>query len=414
MNCAIKKVFAREILDSRGNPTVEAEVTAGVSGKFVGRASVPSGASKGRFEAAELRDNEKRFLGMGVRKAVDNINKTISKKIIGMNVAEQEEIDSVMIELDGTENKSRLGANAILAVSIACTKASAAAEGVPVYMRLSELSKKRPRMPELFMNVINGGKHASNGLAFQEFMIVPKLRTFSDSLAAAAETYHKLKEIVERKFRNSAVGDEGGFCPWIKTAEEALSLLESAISSAGYENKIGLALDAAASNFYDGKKYCPRNSLLSKKLSTDELSDYYMRLIKSYGIISLEDPFNEEDFEGFAELTKKSKIQIVGDDLLATNLKRTEQAIAQRACNCLLLKPNQAGTLTETIKTAGVALKNSWKVMASHRSGETEDTFISDLAVGIGCGQIKAGAPCRGERTSKYNQLIRIREEIEK
>jgi enolase len=407
----IIKVFAREILDSRGNPTVEAEVTAG---KIVGRAAAPSGASKSGFEAAELRDGGKRFLGLGVQKAVDNVNKIISKKLVGKDVRGQKEIDDLMVRIDGTRNKSKLGANAILAVSLACARTAALAEHIPLYSYISKFSGNRARMPTPFMNVINGGKHALNNLVFQEFMIVPKLATFKESLRAASETYHVLKGVIEKKFKSSGVGDEGGFSPPIRTPEEALNLLEEAVDKAGYRNKIRLAVDAAASEFYDERKYFPKKGLFFKKYSTEEMMEYYIELIKSYRLLSLEDPFDEEDFESFAELTKKSKIQIVGDDLLATNLERIKRAIKLGSCNCLLLKPNQVGTLTEAIKAANTALKNNWAVMVSNRSGETEDSFIADLAVGLGCGQIKAGAPCRGERTAKYNQQLRISERVRK
>lgn len=407
MTVRIKRVFAREILDSRGNPTVEAEVIA--AGGVIGRASVPSGASTGTFEAFELRDKGKRLSGLGVQKAVRNINKIIAKKLAGIDASAQEKIDRKMIEIDGTANKSKLGANAILAVSLACARTAAMAKNQPLYLYLAKLARRKPKMPMPFLNVINGGKHASNKLAFQEFMIAPQQAKFGEGIAAAAEVYHALKKIVERKFW-CGIGDEGGFAPNITSAEEALDLIELAIGEAGHRSSMRIAIDAAASEFYNSSKYVIQKGVFPKKMNAAELSDYYLGLIKDYKLISIEDPFYEYDFESFAALTKKAGIQIVGDDLLVTNTERIEQAARVKACNCLLLKPNQVGTLTETLEAAKLAFKNRWNVMVSHRSGETEDSFIADLAAGLGCGQIKTGAPCRGERTAKYNQLLRISE----
>ena len=403
----ITKIKAREILDSRGNPTVEVDVYVG-SKLF--RAAVPSGASTGKHEAVELRDKQKRFLGKGVLKAVNNVNKIIAPKLKGKNPKSQEEIDKLMIALDGTSNKSKLGANAILGVSLAVARAGA--DGKPLYKYLVKLSKTKPRLPRAFFNVINGGKHAGNQLAIQEFMISPKMKTFKENLRVGSEIYHTLKSVILKKYGKDAinVGDEGGFAPPLKNAKEALDILTRAVTKAGYKGKVDIAVDAAASEFYKKGKY----EIDNKKLTPKQLLNYYLKLIKKYHIISLEDPFQEEDFTSFAELTKKSKIQIVGDDLLVTNQKRIETAIKNKSCNCLLLKVNQIGTITEAINAAKLAFKNNWKVMVSHRSGETEDTFIADLVAALGCGQIKSGAPCRSERTAKYNQLLRIEEEFKK
>lgn len=410
----ITKIKAREILDSRGNPTIEAEV-------FVGeqsfRAAVPSGASKGTNEAWELRDEGKRFGGKGVLKAVRNVEKKIAPKLIGFDCRGQREIDELMIKLDGTENKSRLGANAILGVSLAVCRAGAFFKNRELYKYINELIGRRKEMslPRPFFNVINGGEHAGNDLAFQEFMIAPKMKSFKENLRAGVEVYQALKEIIERKYGRAAinVGEEGGFAPPIKRAEEALDLLKEAIGKAGYNKRVELALDCAASSFYFEKKG-EGYYLLHKKFSKEKLLEYYLELIKKYKIISMEDPFYEEDFESFARLREESGIQIVGDDLTVTNTERIEGAIREGSCNCLLLKVNQVGTLTEALGAARRAFRAGWGVMVSHRSGETEDTFIADLAAGLGCGMIKAGAPCRGERVGKYNRLLRIEEELEK
>ncbi len=412
MGFRIRKISAREILDSRGNPAVECDVltTAGF-----GRASVPSGASTGKFEAVEVRDGGRRYNGRGVRTAVKTINNVIAKKIIGMDCLNQREIDSAMIKLDGTPNKALLGANAILAVSLAASRAAAASSKKPLYRYLTALTgNKKLILPVPFSNVINGGRHAEGNLKIQEFMLVPtKFRAFGEAIAAVAETYHQLRKLMAAKYgtQSTHVGDEGGFAPNLNSADEALELLESAVTVAGYQNKIAFAIDAAASEFYSSEK---KAYLLEKDYGSGEMVDYYLGLVKSYRIVSLEDPFQQEDFESFAELTAKAKIQIVGDDLLVTNAKRIKTAIAKKSCNCLLLKVNQIGTLTEAIAAANLAKENNWKVMVSHRSGETEDAFIADLAVALGCGQIKTGAPARGERTAKYNQLLRIEEELGK
>lgn len=403
----IKKIIAREILDSRGRPTIEADV---VVKQGLARTAVPSGASTGKHEALELRDGGKRYNGKGVLKAVNNVNKVIARRIKGMDCTEQKEIDNLMINLDGTENKSKLGANAILAVSKAVCRAGALSKGISLYKYISGLSGNKVKMPVPFMNIINGGRHAQNNLSFQEYMIVPKGKTFSESLKVAVEVYHKLKNIIIKKYGKISVnvGDEGGFAPKLRKVKEPLELITEAIDEVGYSGKVKIALDAAASEFYSGKGYFVDNSHLGAK----KLISLYGELIKKYPIISIEDPFEQESFEDFAIFTRKSNIQIVGDDLLVTNIKRLQEAIKLKAGNCLLLKLNQIGTVTEAIDAANLAFKSKWNVMVSHRSGETQDDFISDLAVGLGCKQIKAGAPCRGERVAKYNQLLRIEEEV--
>lgn len=401
---SIKQIKAREILDSRGNPTIEVDV---ITKHSMGRAAVPSGASTGIHEALELRDGTKRFLGKGVQKAVRNVEKKIQPLLKGKEVSEQKKLDTLMIKKDGTNNKSKLGANAILGVSLASARVTADEKNWELFKYLGELSKNKLRMPRPFFNIINGGKHAGNKLAFQEFMIAPKARSFKESLRIGSEVYHVLKKVIEKKYGKEAinVGDEGGFVPPLKKAEEALELLKTAIKKAGYTGKVEIAMDAAASEFYKRGYYH-----LHKKMSKEKLLKYYLQLIKKYPIISIEDPFEQEDFQSFAELRKKTKIQIVGDDLTVTNIGRIEEAVKEKSCNCLLLKVNQIGTLSEALEAVDLAYKNRWKVMVSHRSGETEDTFIADLAVGIGCGMIKSGAPCRGERTAKYNRLLRIEE----
>ncbi len=405
---AITRFHAREILDSRGNPTVEVEVHAG---KVVGIASVPSGASTGIHEAWELRDGGKRFLGLGVQKAVQNVEKKIAPKLIGMDCREQEKIDRLMINLDGTKNKSKLGANAILGVSLACARAAAMVEKKELYQYLHKMSgvKNKMILPRPFFNIINGGKHADNKLSFQEFMIAPRMSSFAENLRAGSEIYHMLKKNLHQKYKQGStnIGDEGGFAPaQLQNAEEALDMLMKAIKDAGYAGKVDIAIDCAASEFYKEGKYLVEG----KKLTASELTKYYLRLIKLYPIISIEDPFDQEAFESFAALKKKTNIQIVGDDLTVTNVSRIKTALEKKSCNCLLLKVNQIGTLTEALEAVRLAYANGWKVMVSHRSGETEDTFIADLAVGIGGGMIKAGAPCRGERVGKYNRLGRIEE----
>ena len=401
-------IRAREVLDSRGNPTVESEI---VLNNHIIRAIVASGASTGKYEALELRDKDKRYNGKGVLKAVKNVGR-ISNALKGISFTKQKEIDEKIIKLDGTKNKTKLGANAMLAASMACLRAGALLKKKPLYQYISEISGRKPSIPTPFCNVINGGRHADNKLKMQEFMIVPVgLKSFSESARIISETYHVLKTIVSKKYGASGVGDEGGFAPKINNAFEALELITDAIEKSGYEKYVKIALDPAASEFYKNKKY-----VIEKKLTGMEIVDYYINLVKKYPIISIEDPFDQDDFNSYAELTRKigSKIQIVGDDLLVTNVERIRKAVNLKLCNALLLKPNQIGTVTEAIDAANLAFKSRWNVMVSHRSGETEDSFIADLATGLGCGQIKLGAPCRGERTAKYNQLIRIEEEIGK
>jgi enolase len=412
MGFRIKKIHAREILDSRGNPTIEVEVTVG---SITSRSSVPSGVSKGRFETIELRDGGNRYHGMGVKKAVKNVNEIISKKIVGMDVMNQKEIDETLIDLDGTENKSRLGANAILGVSLSVLKASALCMKIPLWRRAEQIAEVRGmHIPIPQMNVINGGKHAGIEEDIQEHMIMPvKFKTFKDALRAGVETYHCLKEILYKKFGAAgvSVGDEGGFTPPIKNTEQRLEIIEKAIEGAGYKKKIFFALDCASSEFFKNGIY----RLEGKKYTNSDLIDYYEDLIKKFPIISIEDGLAENDWIGWCFLTRElgSKVQIVGDDLLVTNVKRIEEALEKRACNALLLKMNQIGTVTESINAARLAHENKWNVIVSHRSGETVDTCIADIAVGLsplGINQVKFGAPARGERTEKYNQLLRIEE----
>jgi len=407
----IQSIHAREILDSRGNPTIEVTIHTSSS---IGIAAVPSGASTGTHEALELRDGGKRYHGLGVQKAINNVEKIIAPKLKGINCQDQKKIDQLMIKLDNTENKSKLGANAILGVSLACARAAANEKKIPLYKYINTYFKtinknNKMRLPLGFFNVINGGKHADNKLSIQEFMIVPKLNTFNKNLRAASEIYHVLKKELKKLGDSTNVGDEGGFAPSkLESTAQVLSILTKTIEQAGYKGKVNLALDCAASEFYQDGIYL----VDGKKITKEKLVNYYLKLIQDFPIISIEDPFQEDDFESFAELTKRTKIQIVADDLTVTNPQRINVAINNKSGTCLLLKLNQIGTLTEALKSAALAYKNGWNVMVSHRSGETEDTFIADLAVGIGSGMIKSGAPCRTERTCKYNQLLRIEEEI--
>ncbi|MBW2980178.1 phosphopyruvate hydratase [Candidatus Woesearchaeota archaeon] len=411
MDYTIRGIKAREVLDSRGNPTVEVDVltTFGPA-----RAAVPSGASTGVHEALELRDGGKRFGGKGVLKAVNNVNKIIAKKLAGVDCREQKKIDKIMLEFDGTENKSKLGANAILAVSMAACKAGAMLQCIPLYQWVKELSKtKKYVMPVPCMNVINGGVHAGNKLDVQEFMLFPVgAKSFSEALRMGAEVYHALKSTIKKKYGINAVnvGDEGGFAPPVAKIDEPMKLLLDAIGKAGHAGKIKIGIDAAASEFFKNGKYL----LEGKKLSPDKLASRYEEVIRKYPLVSIEDPFSEDDFEHFSLLNEKigKKVQIVGDDLLVTNPKRVEKAIGLKSCNALLLKVNQIGSITEAIAAAKLAQSDGWGVMVSHRSGETEDSFIADLVVGLATGEIKSGAPCRSERLAKYNQLLRIEEEL--
>ncbi len=408
MDYSITKIKAIQVLDSRGNPTIETEVFT----KSCSRSAiVPSGASTGTYEAKELRDNEKAYHGRSVLKVVNNIQK-IEKLLKNKDVRNQRLIDSLMIKLDGTKDKSNLGANTILSVSLASSRCAANLLGKSLYKYLGN----KTIMPIPFCNVINGGKHAGNNLNFQEFMIAPiKAKSFSQATQMVCEVYQTLKQNIEKKYGKSAinVGDEGGFAPNIIGPTEAFELILKAIEENGYQNKIGLAMDAAASEFHDANKnryfICDGNYL-----DRYGLVDYYIQLIRNYKLISLEDPFDQEDYAAWHELKQKIGIQIVGDDLLVTNTERIKEAVKEKLCNCLLLKVNQIGTLSESLDAADLAFKNKWNVMVSHRSGETEDTFIADLAVALGCGQIKLGAPARGERTCKFNRLLRIEKEINK
>ncbi len=405
----IKKIYGRQVLDSRGNPTVEAEIT---TDKGVFRAIVPSGASTGEHEALELRDKGSEYLGKGVLKAVANVNEKIAPKLIGMNVTGQKELDNAMIELDGTKNKETLGANAMLAVSMAAAKAGAVTEGIPLFEYLGKLSGRNGKaLPAPQLNVMNGGRHAGLEEDIQEQMLFPiKAKTYSDALKMGIETYHALKKILKSKFGANAtlVGDEGGFVPPVKSTQERLDLMLKAVEEAGYGGEIDFAIDSASSEFFENGKY----RLYGKEYCSGELADFYKNLVETYPIVSLEDGMAEDDWAGWTELTAKigSKVQIVGDDLLVTNTERIEKAIQEKSCNALLLKVNQIGTITESIDAALKSFENDWNVVVSHRSGETEDSLIADLVVGLGAGQSKFGAPARSERNAKYNQLLRIEE----
>ena len=412
----IKKVVAREVLDSRGNPTIEVDV---FTEKCFASAIVPSGASTGSHEALELRDGDKsRYNGKGVLKAVNNANKAISKKVAGLNCENQKKIDELMINLDGTENKSKLGANAILGVSMAVCKAAAIEKNIDLFQYINNISNNKNKskkftLPIPQLNIINGGKHAGIENDIQEHMVMPvKFKTFSEALRAGVEVYHELGRLLKSKFGSHGIllGDEGGYVPKIDNVNERLELISKAIENAGYKNKIFLALDCAASEFFYSDYY----KIGSKNYSPGELIDFYKNLIKKYGIISIEDGMAEDHWNGWKQLNRElgSKIQIVGDDLLVTNAKRIGQAINEKVCNALLLKVNQIGTVTEAIEAAQLAFKNKWNVVVSHRSGETEDSFIADLVVGLNAGQSKFGAPARSERTTKYNRLLRIEEEL--
>ncbi len=409
MSDPITKILAREVLDSRGNPTVECEVyTAKAHGRFI----VPSGASTGEYEAVELRDKDNRYHGKGVMKAVTNIRNTLAPKVLGHDVLDQEGLDKLMIDLDGTKNKSNLGANAILGISIAAAKARAISMGVPLYRSLGDSNQ----LPTPMLNVINGGKHAGGDLAIQEFMIMPLgFQSFREALRASSEVYHSLKSYLKKTYGGGAtnVGDEGGFAPQIDQASDALKALEFAVSEAGYTmNKdFYVGIDAAASEFFHDGKY----SIDGKNLSAAEMVDYYVDLQKEFPfLISMEDPFDENDYTSFAELIKKigSKTAIVADDLTVTNVDRINDAIRHSSMNYLLLKVNQIGTLTEARSAFDLTKSQGWGVVISHRSGETEDSFIADLAVGWAAERIKTGAPARSERVAKYNQLLRIEEEL--
>jgi enolase len=400
---------AREILDSRGNPTVEVDIV--LADGAMGRAAVPSGASTGAHEAVELRDGDKRYLGKGVRNAVRNVNETISHEILGRNATDQTSLDRFLREIDGTKNKAKLGANAILGVSLAAAKAAAQSTGLPLYRYVGGSSAYR--LPVPLMNVLNGGAHADNGLDIQEFMIVPVVQDrFSESLRAGAEIFHTLKKILGKKGLVTAVGDEGGFAPRLKNNREALELLMEAIKGAGYEpgKDIFLALDVAATELYEGGKYRWEGS----QITSAELGKVYSGWMQSFPLVSIEDGFSEDDWDGWKAFTQAegARVQIVGDDLFVTNPERVARGIKENAANALLVKVNQIGTLTETCEAVGLAQRARMRTVMSHRSGETEDAMIADLAVALGCHQIKTGSLCRSDRTAKYNQLLRIEEDL--
>lgn len=410
-SASIKAIRGREILDSRGNPTIEVQVE--LSDGAVGVAAVPSGASTGKYEAVELRDGDKgRYGGLGVLKAVSNVNDRIAPRLVGMPASEQATIDQRLLELDGTANKSNLGANAILGVSLATAKAAANSSGIPLYRYLG--GSTAHLLPVPMMNILNGGKHAADSTDFQEFMVVPAgAASFSQALRMGTEIYHALKAAIKAKGLNSNVGDEGGFAPSLASNREALELILTAIDSAGYKagDDCFIALDPAASSFYHEGKY-----ILSREgvtLSSDEMVDYYVKWVSSYPIISIEDGLGEDDWAGWILLTSKlgKKIRLVGDDLYTTNVERLERGIAEKASNSILIKPNQVGTLSETLAAIKRAQQVGWTTIISHRSGETEDTTIADLAVAVDAGSIKTGAPCRTERVAKYNRLLWIEEE---
>ena len=407
----IENVKGRQILDSRGNPTVEVDIV--LSNGLVGSASVPSGASTGKYEAVELRDGFKSYHGKGVTKAIDNIDNDIKNIILGRSPLEQTKIDNDLISLDGTSNKNKLGANAILGVSMAVARAGAVSLNQPLYKYIGGLSSKV--MPVPLMNIINGGAHANNLLDIQEFMIMPvNFERFSDALRAGVEVFHNLKKILDDKNYSTSVGDEGGFAPKIDDPKIALDLISKSIEVSGYRvgKDIFIALDAAASEFYKKNKYILNDK--KQLLTSDELIDYWGGLIKNYPIISIEDPFDEDDINGFAKFTNLygKNLQIVGDDLFVTSEKKLSKGIQKQAGNSILIKLNQVGTLTETLDTISKAKKHNFNTIISHRSGETEDNFISDLCVGINAGQIKTGSLSRSDRTSKYNQLLRIEEQL--
>lgn len=422
----IRRVHAREVLDSRGNPTVEVEVTVGegimsLEG-YSARAMVPSGASTGKYEAIELRDKDKeRFGGKGVTKAVEYVNEVLGELIVGENALNQMRIDRILCEADGTDNKEKYGANAILGISLAVARASAKALRIPLYQYLGGIFTKELPMP--MMNILNGGKHADNTVDFQEFMIIPKSAgSFMRALVMCTDVYHTLKAILNEKGLATGVGDEGGFAPDLKDAKEVLQLMMQAVIKAGYKpgEDIVFAIDAAASELYqEGTKkyYFPGESMRSEikvERNTDEMIAFYEALLKDFPIVSIEDPLYEDDWDGWEQITKKlgSKVQLVGDDLFVTNKNRLRAGIIKGAANAILVKVNQIGTLTEAIDAIECAHKAGYRAIISHRSGETEDDFIADLAVAFNCGQIKTGAPCRAERTSKYNRLLRISESL--
>ncbi len=416
----IRDVYAREILDSRGNPTIEVEVLVGEN--IIGKAAVPSGASTGKYEAVELRDGGVRYGGKGVQAAVEHVNNQIAESIIGMNIFGQSEIDRVLIRLDGTLNKKKLGANALLGVSLACAHAAANALQIPLYRYLGGVNAKK--LPTPMMNILNGGAHADNTLDIQEFMIMPVgADDFREGLRMCAEIYHELKALLKKQGLSTAVGDEGGFAPNLPDAKTALQYLKQAVELAGYRmgKDIRIALDIAASELYNADfktyEFPGESKMCGKKVirSAEELIDYYEELMQEFPICSIEDPLDEEDWEGWELLTVRlgRDVQLVGDDLFVTNVERLRKGIEKSVANAILIKVNQIGTLTEAIEAIETAQKSGYRAIISHRSGETEDTTIADLAVAFNTGQIKTGAPCRSERVAKYNRLLRIQEEVE-
>lgn len=401
----IKDIKAIEVLDSRGNPTVQATVY--LESGVCASAIVPSGASTGEREALELRDGGKRYMGKGVLLAVNNVNTIIRNKLIGLDSLNQKNIDNTMIKLDGTPNKSNLGANAILAVSLANLKAASSLKKMPLYKYVGD----KKLMPYAMMNILNGGMHADNKLDFQEFMIIPKAKKMKERIRIGSEVFHTLKNVLKEYGYNTNVGDEGGFAPNLKTNKEALSFIVMAIEKAGYKKGIDvdIAIDAAASSFYKNGYYY----LEGRRYTTDKLVSYYEKLVNEYPIVSIEDAFDENDWDGFVKLTDKLKdVQIVGDDLFVTNKIYLQKGIEMKACNAILIKPNQIGTVTETLDTIILARKNGYKTIISHRSGESEDVSIADLSVGLALGQIKTGSMSRTDRICKYNRLINIEEEL--
>ncbi len=406
----ITSVFAREILDSRGNPTVEVEMS---DGERTVLAKVPSGASTGIHEALELRDEDKsRFAGKGVLKAVENVNKIIAPVVLGMDPADQKALDMKMLDLDGTKNKSTLGANAILGVSLAAARLASVQQGIPLWKHLNNLFGGNTSLPRPMMNVLNGGSHSDAGLAIQEFMLFPIFDTFTDNLRAGVEIFHALKKILSSRGEAVGVGDEGGFAPHLATCDAAFSVIMEAIETAGYAGKINIAIDAAASEFYN--KETKEYTVDGKQISAEELVNFYGTLVDKYPIVSIEDSHDEDDFAGFALMQERfgEKLQLVGDDIFVTNPERLQMGIDQKLANSILIKVNQIGSLTETFDAMHLAKENGFSTVISHRSGETSDDFIADLAVGTDAGQIKTGSLSRSERIAKYNQLLRISEQL--
>lgn len=419
MMSAITGVKAREIIDSRGNPTVEVDIST-AEGTFT--ASVPSGASTGIYEAHELRDGGDRYLGKGCLKAVENANTVLADAVKGIDAADQRAIDEAMLAADGSANKANLGANAILGISLAASKAGAGVQGIPLWKHYAQVAENPipETMPVPCFNVINGGEHAGNKLAFQEFFLIPTgAESFSQAMEIGCETFHALKKVIKGKFGGDAtlIGDEGGFAPPCDV-ESGLDMLMQAASDAGYSDKITVGLDVASSEFkVEGKDeydldFKSTNGDPSMVLSGDDMVAFYKKLIADYPIVTIEDPFDQDDWDNWSKITAATDIQIVGDDLTVTNPAKIQEAIEKKSCNCLLLKVNQIGSISESIDAVKLSKQNGWGVMTSHRSGETEDNYIADLAVGLGTAQIKTGAPCRGERTAKYNQLLRIEAEL--